>query len=201
MRLVQGYGLTETSPVISVLTDPAKTGSVGRPLPGVEVGIADDGEILTRGPHVMLGYRNRPEATAETIRDGWLHTGDLGRIDDDGYLAITGGRKADRHGRRQGVAPVLLESLLSRERLILQSMVIGDGRNYLNADRAGRRRCKRPGSGDSPTRPRNRVWPIRRCRLSTRSAFASNSRAITLRADRGTFAGQPFSVERELTPT
>ncbi|HJS09152.1 MAG TPA: AMP-binding protein, partial [Pirellulales bacterium] len=93
--LLQGYGLTESSPVISVSTPRAhKVGSVGRPLDGVEVKIAADGEILTRGPLVMLGYWKQPQATADTIdSEGWLHTGDMGRLDEDGYLWITGRKK------------------------------------------------------------------------------------------------------------
>ena len=95
VRLVQGYGLTESSPVIATAhPDADRMGSVGRPIPGVEVRIADDGEILTRGPHVMLGYWNRPADTAETIRDGWLHTGDLGRLDD---AAICGSPAAKKN--------------------------------------------------------------------------------------------------------
>src|SRR5262249_17553872 len=92
--LVQGYGLTESSPVITTCTpDRHKTGSVGPAVQGVEVKTADDGEIMTRGPHVMLGYLKRPQDTAVAIQDGWLHTGDLGRLDADGYLFITGRKK------------------------------------------------------------------------------------------------------------
>ncbi len=132
--LVQGYGLTETSPVITVADDPQKIGSVGRPLSGVQVRIADDGEILTAGPHVMQGYWRRNDATREILHEGWLATGDLGRVDDDGYLYITGRKKeiiVTAAGKN--IAPVLLESLLCEDPLIQQAVVLGDGRNYLTA--------------------------------------------------------------------
>lgn len=135
LALIQGYGLTESSPCICVSTpDDNQRGSVGRPIPGVEVRIADDGEVLTRGPHVMLGYWNKPEATAEVLRDGWLYTGDIGQLDANGRLSITGRKKeiiVTAGGKN--VAPVLLENLLSEDPLILQAMVIGDDRKYLAA--------------------------------------------------------------------
>jgi long-chain acyl-CoA synthetase len=135
VKIVQGYGLTESSPVITISTENAnKLGTVGRPIAGVEVGIADDGEILTRGPHVMLGYWNRPDETAEAIRDGWLMTGDLGQLDSDGYLRITGRKKeliVTSGGKN--IAPVYLENLLVEDPLIAQAIVIGEGRNYLTA--------------------------------------------------------------------
>jgi long-chain acyl-CoA synthetase len=133
--LGQGYGLTESSPVITAATPSAmKIGTSGRPIPCVEVRIAADGEILTRGPQVMLGYWNKPAATAEALRDGWLHTGDLGELDADGYLKITGRKKeliVTAAGKK--AVPSHLESLLKADPLIEQAVVIGDGRSYLTA--------------------------------------------------------------------
>jgi long-chain acyl-CoA synthetase len=132
--LVQGYGLTESSPVISTGTrEELRIGTVGRPISGVEVKIAEDGEVLTRGPHVMLGYWNLPDDTAEMIRDGWLHTGDLGEIR-DGFLKITGRKKeliVTSGGKN--IAPTYIEDLLTADPLIAQAVVIGDDRNYLTA--------------------------------------------------------------------
>jgi long-chain acyl-CoA synthetase len=133
--LGQGYGLTESSPVITACTPQAmKIGTAGRPIPGVEVKIAADGEILTRGPHVMLGYWNKPAATAEALSDGWLHTGDLGTIDAEGYLKITGRKKeliVTAAGKK--ALPSHLESLLKADPLIEQAVIVGDGRSYLTA--------------------------------------------------------------------
>jgi len=134
VNLVQGYGMTESSPVISVGSPRNhRLGTVGPPIPGVEVRIADDGEVLTRGPHVMLGYWNKPQDTAETIRNGWLHTGDLGRME-DGYLTITGRKKeliVTAGGKN--VAPTMIEALICEDPLVAQCMVIGDARNFLTA--------------------------------------------------------------------
>jgi long-chain acyl-CoA synthetase len=133
--LLQGYGLSESSPVITLSTrDQTRRGSCGRAIPGVEIKIAADGEILTRGPHVMRGYYDNPAATAEVLDDGWLKTGDLGRLDDDGFLYITGRKKeilVTLGGKN--IAPVLLESLLTQDPLILQAMIVGDGRPCLGA--------------------------------------------------------------------
>ncbi len=132
--LVQGYGLTETSPVISTGTPHAhRPGTVGRPIPGVEVRIADDGEILCRGPNVMRGYWNKPQATEDVLIDDWFHTGDLGQME-DGYLRITGRKKeliVTAAGKN--IAPTFLEGLLVEDPLIAQACVMGDGRNYLAA--------------------------------------------------------------------
>ena len=133
--LAQGYGLTESSPVITAGTPAAmKIGTAGRPIPGVEVKISADGEILTRGPHVMLGYWNKPQATAEVLHDGWLATGDLGELDAEGFLKITG-RKKDIIVTSAGknIAPAYLESLLKSDPLIEQAVIIGDARNFLSA--------------------------------------------------------------------
>lgn len=133
--LLEGYGLTESSPVISFnRLDCYRLGSVGQAVPGVEVQIADDGEILTRGPHVMRGYWKNPEATAETIRDGWLHTGDIGHVDADGFLFITG-RKKDLIITSLGknISPSELERLLVSDPLIDQAVVYGDRRPYVTA--------------------------------------------------------------------
>jgi long-chain acyl-CoA synthetase len=135
LPMYQGYGLTESAPVISFNHPGAnKLGSVGQPIPGVEVRIAPDGEVLTHGPHVMKGYWNSPTATAEAIRDGWLHTGDLGKLDEDGFLWITGRKKellVLSNGKK--VVPSYLEGLLLSDPCIDQAVVCGEAKNYLTA--------------------------------------------------------------------
>jgi long-chain acyl-CoA synthetase len=135
MPVLEGYGLTETSPVVSVNTiEAARPGTVGRPLPGVEVRISGDGEILVKGPNVMKGYLNMPEATGEVIRDGWLHTGDTGTLDEDGFLTITD-RKKDLIVTSVGknVSPQRIETLLRADEYIKEALVYGDGRAHLVA--------------------------------------------------------------------
>lgn len=135
IALLQGYGLTESSPVISFNSLASnRLGSVGRPIPGVEVKIAADGEILTRGPHVMRGYWKDPDATARTIVDGWLHTGDVGHLDADGFLFITD-RKKDLIVTSGGknIAPTELERLLVSDPFIDQAVVCGDRRPFVVA--------------------------------------------------------------------
>jgi long-chain acyl-CoA synthetase len=135
LPLLQGYGLTESSPVISFnRLGFNKTGTVGLPLPGVEIKIAPDGEVLSRGPHIMKGYWKNPQATAEALKDGWLYTGDLGHIDADGYLSITGRKKellVLSNGKK--VVPSYIEGLLLSEDCVDQAAVCGEGRNFLTA--------------------------------------------------------------------
>jgi long-chain acyl-CoA synthetase len=136
VTILEGYGLTETSPVISAnRTDKIKFGTIGPPLEGVEVRIAEDGEILTRSPSVMKGYFKKEEATREVIdSEGWFYTGDIGMIDEDGYITITD-RKKDIIVTSGGknVAPQYIENLLISDKFISQVMVYGDKRKYLTA--------------------------------------------------------------------
>jgi long-chain acyl-CoA synthetase len=131
--VLEGWGMTETTGVGTVCTlDHVRFGTVGRPLPGVEIRIAEeDGEILVRGPHIFREYWRNPDATAETLVDGWLHTGDLGSIDDEGYLSITG-RKKDIIITAGGknLTPSNIENDLKQSRFISQAVMYGDRRPF-----------------------------------------------------------------------
>ncbi|MFD0902721.1 AMP-dependent synthetase/ligase [Actinomadura sediminis] len=135
ITILEGYGLTETTAPAAVNRPSAiKIGTVGQPIPGVDVRIAEDGEVLFRGVNVMRGYWNNESATKESLEDGWLHTGDLGSLDDDGFLKITGRKKEILvTAAGKNVAPAPLEDRLRAHPLISQCLVVGDGRKFISA--------------------------------------------------------------------
>jgi len=136
LQIIEGYGLSESSPVISVnRLDDYKFGTVGKPVPGVEVKIAEDGEILARGPNIMKGYWNNPRATREAIdAGGWLHTGDVGKFDEEGFLHITDRKKhLIKSSGGKYIAPQQIENLLLQSKYVDQVIVIGEGKPYLTA--------------------------------------------------------------------
>jgi long-chain acyl-CoA synthetase len=133
--VLEGWGMTETSTAATISTpDDFKIGTIGKPFPGCEVRIAEDGEILVKGPNVFQGYHKNEEATRETIVDGWLHTGDIGEIDSDGFIKITG-RKKDIIITAGGknITPANLEADIKQHPLVSQAVVVGDRRPYLVA--------------------------------------------------------------------
>jgi long-chain acyl-CoA synthetase len=135
VTVLEGYGLTETTAPATVnVPDRVKIGTVGAPLPGVGIRIADDGEVLIRGNNVFASYHNNPDATSGAIEDGWFHTGDIGELDEDGYLRITGRKKellVTAGGKN--VAPAALEDRLRAHPLISQCIVVGDQKPFIAA--------------------------------------------------------------------
>src|SRR5579875_2033323 len=135
ITILEGYGLTETTAAATVnRPGQNKIGTVGRPVPGDAVKIGDDGEVLIKGPNIFASYWHNPDATSQTLTDGWMHTGDLGELDDEGYLRITGRKKeiiVTAGGKN--VAPAPLEDRIRAHPLVSQTMVIGDGRPFIAA--------------------------------------------------------------------
>jgi long-chain acyl-CoA synthetase len=138
LPILEGYGLTETAPVLCVtpVAGPVRFGTVGPPLPNVELRVAEDGEILARGPNVMMGYYNykRPDLTADVIRDGWFHTGDIGVQDADKYLAITDRKKeliVTSGGKK--IAPQPIEASLRAHDLVAEAVLVGEKRHFAAA--------------------------------------------------------------------
>ncbi|WP_164515865.1 AMP-dependent synthetase/ligase [Bifidobacterium dolichotidis] len=135
MPVLEGYGMTETSGPVSVsLPENNHIGTIGQPLCGTTVGVADDGELCFKGDCVCLGYHNQPEITAQQIRDGWIHTGDLGDIDDEGFISITG-RKKDLIITAGGknVSPSVLETTVMTSPVVSQALIIGDRKPFVAA--------------------------------------------------------------------
>lgn len=135
IEVYEGYGQTESAPVLTAnYPGHRKLGTVGQAFPGVEIRLAPDGEVLARGPNVMRGYFGRPDATRETLVDGWLHTGDLGRLDEEGYLTLIG-RKRELFKTANGkmVAPLPIEQALMAHPLVEAAVVIAEGRPYVTA--------------------------------------------------------------------
>lgn len=135
LPIIEGYGLTETAPILTVNPPKAlRAGSVGKAVRDVEIRIAPDGEILARGANIMAGYYNKPEATAQVLEDGWFHTGDIGIIDEHGYLSITD-RKKDLLVTSGGkkIAPQPIENTLKRSPLVAEAVVLGDRQRYAAA--------------------------------------------------------------------
>ena len=207
VQLLQGYGQTEAAPVICC-NPPGhiRIDTVGPPLDGVEVRIAEDGEILVAGDNVMKGYWNDPEATARTLVDGWLHTGDIGQLDPDGYLRITD-RKRDfiKNSGGDMISPARVEGALTLAPEIAQAMVFGDRRPYLVAVivpdpdfAAAYARAMRNAAGSGRARAGCRVpQGARRCRRPGQSGPPA-----TERVRRFIIAGEPFSLANaQLTPT
>jgi long-chain acyl-CoA synthetase len=207
VRLLQGYGQTEAAPVICC-NSPGhiRIDTVGPPLDGVAVRIAEDGEILVLGDNVMKGYWNDPEASARAIHDGWLHTGDIGQLDPDGYLRITD-RKRDfiKNSGGEMISPARVEGALTLAPEIAQAMVFGDRRPYLVAVIV-------PDPEFAAAYAAGQDVPLELDALAADAGFHRSLGHVVERVNRGlaaaervrrfTIAGEPFSLTNaQLTPT
>jgi long-chain acyl-CoA synthetase len=207
LNLLQGYGQTEASPVISA-NPPLriKIDTVGPPLEGVEVRLGEDGEILVRGENLMKGYWNDPESTARTLRDGWLHTGDVGEIDRDGYIRITD-RKRDfiKNSGGDMISPARVEGYLTLEPEIAQAMVFGDRRPYLvavvvpDADYLAAFAREQSLAADSPELAKH---PELHKAIGAAVARVNRELSPIERVRRYIVASEPFTVQNgQMTPT
>ena len=203
LRILQGYGQTEAAPVISCNPpDHVKIHTVGPPLRGVDVRIAEDGEILVKGELVMLGYWNNEEATSETVKEGWLHTGDVGVVDDDGYIQITD-RKKDIIVNSGGdnLSPQRVEGMLTVEREISQTMVYGDKRPHLVAvvvadpDFAEEWATSRGCANDAEALATNEKF---KSAIGNTVARVNENLSVIERVRHFIIAAEPFTIENEM---
>jgi long-chain acyl-CoA synthetase len=207
VRLLQGYGQTEAAPVVSCNPPHRiKLDTVGPALHSVEVRIAGDGEILVRGPLLMDGYWNHPKLSAETLKDGWLHTGDIGEIDADGYIKITD-RKKDIIVLSGGdnVSPQRIEGVLCLEPEIEQVMVVGDKRAHLAALVVPAEETIKiwaEQSGDAPDLSRLKADPAFREAIGAAVGRANKGLSRIEQVKRFALADAPFTTDNEMmTPT
>ena len=200
LPVLEIYGQSEDSgPTASNLAGRTRIGTVGAPLPGLEVKIAEDGEILVRGPNVFLGYFKEPDATAEALNDGWLYSGDLGAFDKDGFLSITGRKKEiiiTAGGKN--IAPKNIEALIKSSPLVGEAVVIGDRRKYLTAlitlDEAAARRVAPSGAPHLSADVRTAIQAA----IDT----ANQTLARVEQVKKFSILAHPFGIESgELTPT
>ena len=197
LRLLQGYGQTEAGPVISCNpSTKIKLDTVGPALHSVDVKIAEDGEILVRGPLLMNGYWKQPETTQDTIKDGWLHTGDIGELDGDGYITITD-RKKDIIVLSGGdnISPQRVEGVLGLEPEIAQAMVVGDGRKHLVALLVPSEQTRELQTSSSDERALRKIIGDAVARANSTLSVIEQVRGFSVVDD-------PFTVDNEmLTPT